>query len=172
MSAERPDFLQPVAATPVDRRRWWSALALLGLIVLLGLQMLLADRDRLAQSARWRPWVSQVCAVLGCELPLWHQPEAFRLSGRDIQPHPSVPGALMVRASFQNTAAYPQAWPIIELSMSDIEDRRMGLRRFRAADYLGGTPATATMAPGQAANLTLEVMDPGKRAVAFSFEFY
>jgi hypothetical protein len=167
-----PDFLKAQTPWQLPQINWRRWLALIALCALLAVQVLVADRARLSQSERWRPWVERACGVLQCEVPLWYQPSAFQINSRDIQPHPSVPGALMVRASIENTARYAQAWPQIELSMSDMDDRRMGLRRFQVEEYLGSTPESVTIAPGQLANLTLEILDPGKRAVAFSFEFY
>jgi hypothetical protein len=171
-SKTAPTFLKNNAPRQLPQINWVRWLLLLTLCLVLALQILVADRERLSQSTRWRPWVERACAVLQCKVPLWHQPSAFQINSRDIQPHPSVPGALMVRASIENTAPYPQAWPLIELSMSDMDDRRMGLRRFQPEEYLGSTPSSTTLAQGQSANLTLEILDPGKRAVAFSFEFY
>ena len=37
---------------------------------------------------------------------------------------------------------------------------------------LGAPPATPLLAPGQSATATLEILDPGKRAVAFTFDFH
>jgi hypothetical protein len=167
-----PAFLKGQAAYQWPEIKWSRWLLLLAFCVVLVAQILVADRERLSQSERWRPWVERVCGLLQCDVPVWHQPSAFQINSRDIQPHPSVPGALMVRASIENTARYAQSWPLIELSMSDMDDRRMGLRRFQVEEYLGSTPESPTLAPGQSANLTLEILDPGKRAVAFSFEFY
>jgi len=57
------------------------------------------------------------------------------------------------------------------LSLSNLDGDSLGLRRFSPRDYLGSAPATTLIAPGQSASITLEILDPGKRAVAFSFEF-
>ena len=156
------DFLRGLAG--------WGVAALLALA--LCLQILVADRDRLAADPEWRPRVEALCAALRCSLPPWHQPDAFRVTSREVRPHPSVPGVLLVSASFRNDAAFAQAWPQMELSLTDIDGQSLGLRRFAPPEYLGSAPTTQRIAPGQSANITLEILDPGKRALAFGIEFH
>jgi len=58
------------------------------------------------------------------------------------------------------------------LSLTDIDGQSLGLRRFAPSEYLGSAPATQRIAPGQSANITLEIVDPGKRALAFGIAFH
>jgi hypothetical protein len=148
----------------------WSVAA--GLALLLVLQILVADRARLAADAQWRPRIERLCGVLGCDLPPWREPSALRITARDVRPHPSVPGALLVTASFSNEAKFPQAWPQLELALTDLDGQALGLRRFTPAEYLGSAPRTQRIAPGQTAIVTLEIADPGMRALAFDIEFH
>lgn len=148
----------------------WGAAALL--LVILCVQILVADRGRLAADRQWRPRVQALCDVLRCALPAWREPSAFRVTSREVRPHPSVPGILLVSASFRNDAAFAQAWPQLELSLTDIDGQSLGLRRFAPSEYLGSAPATQRIAPGQSANITLEIVDPGKRALAFGIGFH
>ena len=163
-----------VAQTPAPARPlpwgWWTAA--LGLAAALLLQVVLADRARLAADAAWRPRLLAVCGVLGCSLPAWHQPDAFRVTNREVRPHPTAPGVLLVTTSFRNDARWPQAWPLMEVALHDLDGQALGLRRFQPAEYLGSPPASALIAPGQSAIATLEILDPGKRAVAFTFDFH
>jgi hypothetical protein len=148
----------------------WGVAALLLLVLVV--QILVADRSRLAADPDWRPRLDTLCGWLRCELPPWHEPKAFRLTSREVRPHPSVPGVLIMSASFRNDAAFAQAWPQLQLSLTDIDGQSLGLRRFAPAEYLGNAPATERIAPGQSANITLEILDPGKRALAFAIEFH
>lgn len=150
--------------------RWWLVSA--GLLLLLIALFPVADRARLSTDARWRPALESMCGVLHCGIPPWRELSAFEVTGRDVRPHPSVAKALLITASFRNDARFAQAWPLLELRMSDLNGRDVGLRRFRAQEYLGAAPQTATIQPGQTANATLEVVDPGHDAVAFAFDFH
>lgn len=166
-----PAFAKPPQAARRDllRLAGWIAVPLLALLLVL--QVLLADRARLAADAHWRPRIAAVCRVFACQLPAWREPRAFRVMARELRPHPSAPGVLLVTATFRNDAAFAQAWPMLELSLANLDGEPLGLRRFRPDEYLGATPESALIAPGQSASLTLEVLDPGKRAVSFEFAF-
>jgi hypothetical protein len=131
----------------------------------------LAQRAELARDPQWRGWLQTACNVLRCDLPAWRDVAALRLSARDVRPHPSVPDAMMINATFRNDAPWPQAWPVLQISLADLDGKPVALRRFTVAEYLGSSPRETTLAPGQSATATLEVQDPGKQAVAFAFEF-
>lgn len=149
--------------------RWWAACTLLG--VLLAGQIVLAQRAELAQDAALRPWLQRLCAALSCDLPAYAAPERIVLLNRDVSPHPSVADALLISASFRNEAVWPQAWPVLELSMADLDGRLVALRRFTAVDYLGQPPERPVLAPGESVLVELEVADPGNQAIAFEFSF-
>ena len=166
-----PAFAKPPQAVRRDLLRLAGWIVVPLLLALLVLQVLLADRARLAADAEWRPRLRALCRVAGCALPPWHEPSAFHVTARELRPHPSVPGVLLVTATFRNDARYAQAWPLLQLSLANLDGEPLGLRRFRPRDYLGADPATPLIAPGQSASVTLEVLDPGKRAVSFEFAF-
>lgn len=151
--------------------RWarWSVPLIALLALLLALQILVADRARLAADPRWRPWVESLCGALRCELPAWHEPGAFTMLDRKVRPAPQ-PGALRVDATFRNDARWPQAWPALQLALSDADGRVLGSRVFQPAEYLGAAPATR-LSPGQSAQITFLVQEPAPGTVAFSFEF-
>lgn len=167
-ASEAPQFVRP-RVRPPTRWHWWagSATLLLALLVQIGL----AERQRLAERPGWRPTVERFAAALGLPLPALRDTARLRLLARDVRPHPSVPDALLVSASFRNEAAVPQAWPMLELALSDIDGRPIALRRFRVEEYLGVPPQQDTLDPGQAVSATLELQDPGRDAIAFAFEF-
>lgn len=149
---------------------WLGAVAVLAIVLLL--QLVLADRYRLAGDANWRPRLEWTCGLLGCDLPPWREPDAFRVTTREVQPHPKVPGVLLITTSFRNDARWPQPWPVMEVSLQDLDGQALGLRRFQPVEYLGNLPASPLIAPGQSASAALEILDPGKRAVAFTFDFH
>jgi hypothetical protein len=165
-----PSFARRRAALGASGLHWKSAAAIAALALLLGLQLLLADRDRLAGDARWRPLLTNVCGVLGCALPPWREPEAFALLTRDVRPHPSQPNVLRVTATFRNDARWPQPWPRVRLTLSDINGNAVATRDFDARDYLGDAPAQAELRSGQSASIAMDVVESGPRSVAFDFD--
>lgn len=153
-------------------RRWpWVAGTVLLSLTLAG-QLAYAERDQLLDSELVRPWLDRGCAALNCTLPLRHATQQLELLSRDIRPHPSVPGALIVSATVRNAAGYAQAFPVVEITLSDLDENRVAMRRFQPRDYLGDTRAIERgLAAGASTALVFEVRDPGKNAVAFEFKF-
>jgi len=168
-----PDVaLAPTAgAAARPDRRWRMPAAIAALAMLLALQMLLADRTRLAADARWRPTLTVLCGVLRCDLPPWHEPTAFTLSDRDVRPDPRRPGVLHVSARFRNDAAWPQAWPQVLLTLSDVDGRVAGARLFSPREYGAGLPTQKPIASGQVADIAMDVIEPAPDIVAFTFDF-
>ncbi len=168
-----PSFVRSRAAAPPASRRqqWGLAAAIAGLSVLLALQWVVADREQLAADARWRPLVQRVCGVLGCLVPAWREPDALVLLDRDVRPDPEIRDALRVSASFRNDAPWPQAWPRLQLTLSDVDGIVVAERTFAADDYLGAAPSQPLLAPGQIATVRMLVAEPTPRSVAFAFAF-
>jgi len=167
-----PAFARSAPTAYRSARNWPWALGSGVLAMTLLAQIGYAERAPLLDDARVRPWFDRACATLGCKLPLRHDPARLALLSRDIRPHPSVPNALIISASLRNDAAVTQAFPEVDIVMSDLDENRIAMRRFRPQEYLGDARTIATgMAPGSTAALVFEVADPGKNAVAFEFKF-
>ncbi|MGD4827765.1 DUF3426 domain-containing protein [Xanthomonas citri pv. citri] len=150
--------------------RQWALLV--GLVGVLGLQIVIADREHLATSPRWRPLISAACTLARCSVPAWREPEALTLLNRDVRPLPGVAGVLQIQASFRNDARWAQAWPWLQLSLSDADGRVIGTRILSPQDYLGQSPAAQdTLAPGQAVQVAFRVREPAASTAAFSFDF-
>lgn len=147
----------------------WGAVALL--TVLLGLQILLADRARLAEDPDWRPALTSLCNLLGCQLPPWREPTAFAMLQRNVRSHPGAADALRISATFRNDARWPQAWPRLMLTLSDVNGRMVGARTFTASDYLDDGMRDALIAPGQTVTVLLDIREPTTQVVAFTFDF-
>lgn len=155
-----------------QRRDWpWLAGCALLLLSLAG-EIAWAEQARWIDDARARAWLDPLCAELGCRLPLRREASTLQLLSRDIRPHPSVPGALIISATLRNDAAFAQAFPTVEISLSDLDEKRIAMRRFGPREYLGDPRALATgLAAGASTSLVFEVADPGRNAVAFEFKF-
>ncbi|MDQ2701217.1 MAG: DUF3426 domain-containing protein [Pseudomonadota bacterium] len=169
-----PSFISPPSASalaPRRRRDWRGPTLIAGLLLLLLVQILLADRVQLATDARWRPLVTGACAVLRCDVPAWREPAAITLVDRDVRPHPARAGALRVKATFRNDARWAQAWPVLLLTLSDVDGRVVGARAFPPREYLGREPASATIGSNQTATVAMDILEPMPGVVAFTFDF-
>lgn len=171
VAAPSPSFTRRTvepAASPRTALWQWIALGLL--LLALPLQLLLADRARLAADAGWRPLLASLCGALRCELPPWREPQAFTMIERDVRPIPGSPGELQVRATFRNDARWAQPWPRLQLSLADADGRTVGARGFEPREYLGHAPADL-LRSGQSAQIAFRIREPATPAAAFQFEF-
>ncbi|MCF7223291.1 DUF3426 domain-containing protein [Marilutibacter chinensis] len=159
--------MDPLAST----RRWPLLAVVAGLVLLLALQLLLSQRAELAAQARWRPLLGALCTALFCELPPWHQPEAYAMLDRSVTPRPDRPGVLRVNASFRNDARWAQAWPVLVLSLSDVDGRQVGLRAFAPDEYRAAHDPGDVLEPGQSTTVSFDVVEPAPHIVAFTFDF-
>lgn len=167
-----PTFARTRHAVPI-RRNWPFVLGTCVLLLSLAAQISYAERAVLLDDARTRPLLDRLCDSVGCRLPLRHDPATLELLSRDIRPHPSVPNALIISATLRNDATFPQAFPAVEVTLSDLDENRIAMRRFSPQEYLGDTRSLSHgLAAGGTAALVFEVADPGKNAVAFEFKFF
>jgi len=155
-----------------SQRSWpWLAGCALLLLTLAG-EIALADPSRWIDDAGVRGWLDPLAANFGVRLPLRQDASALELSSRDIRPHPSVEGALIISATLRNDASFAQAWPVVEVTLSDFDEKPVAMRRFQPREYLSDTRALEPgLAAGASSALVFEVSDPGRNAVAFEFKF-
>lgn len=161
---------QTRAAVPRASWGWRIGAVAMGL-VLVG-QVAWAEREPLLRDSRVHELVEAACTRLHCTVPAITDRSRIALMARDVRPHPTVPGALVITATLANEAGFTQSYPVVEIVLSDVDERRIAMRRFEPTEYVSSSAALrAGLAPGATATLTLEVEDPGKNAVAFEFRF-
>lgn len=165
-----PTFVRRRARRRVHNGRWIGGCAMLAL--LLAAQLAWANRVALSDNPGTRPLLAHFCAALRCTLPPKQDLSRLTLLSRDIRPHPSVPGALIISATIRNDADFTQPYPLIRIALSDLDENEVAMRRFRPAEYVSDPKTRAAgLAPGATIAVAFEVEDPGRNAVAFEFGF-
>ncbi len=163
-------FRRPPRRQPRHPRWLLAGCAVMALVLVA--QLGWAKRADLVRNPTAANWMQDVCQRLGCQLPKARNLDQLELTSRDIRRHPSVPDALMISATLHNSAPFRQPWPVISIRLSNLDNQPVAMRRFRPSEYLHD-PALrkAGLAPGADAALVFEVVDPGRDAVAFEFDF-
>jgi len=142
------------------------------LVLLLGLQWVYFNRDRLAAENLWRSKMEQFCEVIQCELPMRVDLARIGIVERDVRKHPVAEDALLINVAFENRADFIQPYPLFEVSFIDKSGRPVAMRRFSSTEYLGeGVDPEPGMPPQSPVQVVLEVIDPGAEAVSFQFGF-
>jgi predicted Zn finger-like uncharacterized protein len=160
------------ARQPEKKRRWpWITCCAL-LLLALGAQLAWAKRDALISDDTVGPMLRSACTMLGCQLPLVQDTARLTLVARDVQAHPSVPGALLITANLRNDASFAQPYPVVSITLSDANGNKLAMRRLRPTEYMSDNAVLQKgIPPGGSAALMLEVEDPSGKAVAFEFNF-
>src|SRR5574343_1161246 len=89
--------------------------------------------------------------AVGVTVPLPRNPALVSIESSDLQSD-NARGLFVLQATLKNRAAVPQAWPALELSLTDTNDAIVSRRVMYAADYLpSGTQTEAFPANGETA---------------------
>jgi hypothetical protein len=141
-----------------ERRRvptWLVGLGIPILLVLLAAQALFHFRDAIA--AHWpttKPALIRLCAFASCEVQPLTDIAALSIEASDLQADPAHRGLLILSSTIRNRAPYAQAYPYVELTLSDTQDQVVVRRAFAPAEYLS---AAADPRGGIAGNSELAV---------------
>lgn len=73
--------------------------------------------------------------LLGVAIPLPRNPALVSIETSDLQSD-NARGLFVLQATLKNRAAHPQAWPALELSLTDTNDAVVARRVMYAAEYL------------------------------------
>ncbi|MCL6690897.1 DUF3426 domain-containing protein [Pseudomonas sp. R3.Fl] len=154
------------------RRLLWLLLILLALAGLGG-QYVAYHFDELAREDAYRPWFAELCPQLGCSLPSKVDVEQIRSSNLVVRSHPDFSGALVVDAIIYNRASFSQPFPLLELRFADLNGQLIASRSFKPSEYLGGELAgRSEMPPQTPIHVSLDILDPGPKAVNYSLSFH
>lgn len=123
-----------------------------------------------------QPQIRRVAEFIRLVEPLPQKPFAdlslIQLVSRDIHPHPTVNNALILSATMINRADISQAYPVLEITLFDLQQRPLSQRRFQPAEYLNDSSDQAHgLSPGVLLPIVLEMHDPGPQAVGFEIRF-
>ncbi len=108
----------------------------LGLFLLAG-QLVYLNRTRIAAEVpELRPTLEAACQGLGCSVPLAGDRALLRTEWSELSRVPDHPGLVQFTAILKNHARYMQAWPAMELTLTDSDDRVLVRKVFPPKDWL------------------------------------
>lgn len=148
----------------------WAFLSVLALLALIG-QYAYIERSYLAQDSRWGPLLTRACAQLSCRIALPQDLSAIELSEVRVTPHPEFDKALRVEARLFNHSEWVQAYPALEVGLTDASGAVIARRVFRAPQYLSSSEqAEVGMPRGLAVPARLELNLPADNAVGYEVQ--
>lgn len=134
-AGDAPAFSEEGPSPALGQAAWAAAATLLTLTLLA--QSLLVFRDDIAQSSpQMRPFMESLCAGLGCELPLPRDAAAIAIESSDIQPDAGREAFFTLHATLRNRAEFQQAWPHLEITLTDARDKALVRRVLEPGQWL------------------------------------
>ncbi|MFO1435367.1 MAG: zinc-ribbon and DUF3426 domain-containing protein [Gammaproteobacteria bacterium] len=151
---------------------WWGVLGAL-LLLALGAQIAWYQHDKIFEKfPQARAMWDHFCEGRACALPPRRDIASLHVLSRDVREHPQYHDALLVNATVVNEAAFPQPYPVVELTLFDQSGAPIGARRFDPSEYLDESIAVdAGMKPEQPVYIVLELAGMAEHAVSFEFKF-
>lgn len=145
----QPSPLSTVYAKPAATHvGWpWTVATTLVFVVLIAQLMLAFRVDLAVKYPQVRPILDMLCEHAGCRVELPSDPDMVSIEASDL--HPAKKGGLELTATLRNRAPHAQAWPQLELTLTDGADKPIVRKVIAPEQYL---PATQSADDGFAAN--------------------
>jgi hypothetical protein len=83
-----------------------------------------------------KPALEYSCQMLECDLPLPQHADLIGIESSDLNANPNHAGWITLSALLRNRASYAQAFPSLELTLTDSQDKPLARRTFRPIEYL------------------------------------
>lgn len=137
----------------------YATLLLAGIV----LQTLFFLRSEIASYyPKSKPYLVQLCQIISCSIHLSKEIELIVIDDSDIKEDANYPGLLHVSSTLVNRARYYLAYPNIELTLTDVEDKPKLRRIFKPEEYLPASmDVTKGIPPGAEVKINLAMMAQG-----------
>ena len=156
----------------VPKRGWSTWVVMLLAVIALPAQVLWFQYDDWVKDDTMRPVYAFICNVAGCELPQRRNVGLIVAKQSVLRDHPDQDGALIFDALLVNHATYAQAFPIVELSLINMDRFVVASGRFKPEEYLAGEALNAKMMdPRTPIHISLELKKPEQETPNFKIRF-
>jgi hypothetical protein len=92
-----------------------------------------------AQLPGLKPALTSYCKLLKCAILLPENVELLGIESSDLAADPARPNVVTLIAQLHNRAGFAQAYPNLELSLTDTQDQVLARRVFVPSEYLHAT---------------------------------
>lgn len=138
---ETPTVIEDLTANskfhPKTKLNIWLLLFSLLLALLAGLQSIYAARTKIAaEYPQFKPYLVQACVLLKCEIDLPKNLDFFTIDDSDMQEDETHENVINFSSLLINNAPYAQAYPNIELTLTDTSDQPVLRKIIKPAEYL------------------------------------
>lgn len=154
---------------PREPRVWpWVVLTVVAGLLALAQLGYLFRTELAARLPGLKPALVSACRPLHCTVPLPRKIDQMAIDASNMETDPAQPGVITLAVTLHNLAPYPQAYPYLELTLTDLNDMPVGRRVFRPAEYLKNTAdAKVGLGGNRETRIRLAIDASGLRAVGY-----
>lgn len=115
-----------------------------------------------------KPLLTDLCKPLHCTVELPHQADLLSIEDSDLQDDPEHEGVLVLVTTLYNRAPYAQAYPLLELTLTDTLDKPVLRRTLTPQEYAPHNAALAQgLAAGEEINVRLDLSVGGAKPAGY-----
>ena len=172
-----PLSIDELLATPTKKHSaiatlFWL-LTCITLIAAATLQLAWFERTEVIKHPEGRMLLEELCRYAPCKVPQRRDLNLIAVTHRQIISHPYKLDALLVQLTIQNKAPFAQPYPILELSLSTLDEQLVARRSFSPNEYQKpGKGHNLLMPAGIFQEIEMEIEDPGTDVTGFEFNFF
>ena len=133
-----PDHSVELSSGPPDKNNaWaWTAGCLLLIIALLAQAAYFFRVEIAASQPGLKPVLVSYCQLFQCSVPLPQKADLMSIESSDLEADSAQSSVIALNALLRNHAPYVQAFPQLELTLTDAQDNPLARRTFRPGEYL------------------------------------
>ncbi len=149
---EEPDFVKRGRRQLRYKRPRQLLFGIGALLLLIGAiaQATYTFRDQIAaRLPQTKPLLSAACSIVGCKIAWPKQIDVLAIEASELQALPNNSSAFSLTLLLRNHGSTTEAWPSIQLTLNDENERSVARRIFTPGEYLG---SAAEMEQGFASN--------------------
>ncbi|TAN71791.1 MAG: DUF3426 domain-containing protein, partial [Gallionella sp.] len=124
------------AVQPKHRIWPWAGASALLLLMLIAQAAYFFRIDLAARMPALKPALVGYCQLLKCSVPLPLKTELMSIESSDLEADHTHENQIALNALLRNRAPYTQAFPNLELTLNDNQDKPLARRIFGPTDYL------------------------------------
>lgn len=148
---------------------WLTAITAFSLLLIAVAQSIYFLRTEIAiYYPKTKPYLVLACEKIGCQIDLPKKIDLIMIDDSDMQEDADYAGLIHLSSTLINQAGFSQAYPNIELTLTDIEDMPKLRRIFKPVEYLPPhTDIAKGLAAGEEMKVKLAITAPGESVAGY-----
>lgn len=154
--------------TAAKKSRPWLLLALFLLLIAIAQSIYFLRNEIAIYYPHTKPYLVQACKKIACSIDLPKKIEFIAIDDSDIQEDANYAGLMHLSSTLINQAGFNQAYPNIELTLTDVEDKPKLRRIFKPSEYLTDKANIANgLGPGEEVKIKLAMTTQGETVAGY-----